>query len=387
MFCQSRCLEQAMFVNRLRRTGMTANPVGFIAKTRLSRVPRVALALSAALVAAAVGSTAAQATRAAHCSKVDTLHVAIFPGNINGFGIYIANGKGFFAANCIKVVPVNVTNANAALAASVQGGIDIAFMTPDVAIAARSHGLNVQIIGSMLSRIPNALVVTKGTPLPHGSEGFPGVMQDLVGKRIGVTALGSGTQGTAEALFQAAGLSPTSATYVPIGGTATELAALANHTVDAAIMFGDGQDVARAQGFGTTVADLRLAGPWGSALNAMENTAQVYVAQQSFINGHAALLKRFLTANHEALAWSTQPKNLSGVYRIIRAAAPLGGEVSNFVQVLAQACKTFSGMASDRVSHNAISAWNTFAIGLGETGQSVPFQTIVWSGSKKYWTP
>lgn len=369
---------------------MAANHVGFSANTASSRIRRLVLTLSAALVAAFVGS----ATAAAHgtsattkCSHFDTLRVAIFPGNINGFGVYIANGKGFFAANCIKITPVNVTNANAALAASVQGSIDIVFTTPDVAIASRSHGLDVQIIGSMLSRIPNALVVTKGTSLPHASAGFPAVMQDLVGKRIGVTALGSGTQGTAEALFEAAGLSPTSATYVPIGGTATELAALSNHTVDAAIMFGDGQDIAQAQGFGTTVADLRTAGPWGSALNAMEQTAQVYVAQDSFIKGHAPLLKRFLVANHEALAWSAQPKNLSAAYRIIRAAAPLGGEVNNFVQVLAKAVKTFSGMASDRISQSAIAAWNNFAVGLGETSQPVPFQTVVWSGSKQYWTP
>ena len=93
--------------------------------------------------------------------------------------------------------------------------------------------------------------------MPNLKDGYPAMMKDLVGKKIGVTALAATTEAYMKSAFEGAGLSADSATYIAVGGVTTAVPALKGGVVDAAMMFGTGPELAEALGVGKIVLDYR----------------------------------------------------------------------------------------------------------------------------------
>src|SRR6185295_17582166 len=92
---------------------------------------------------------------------------------------------------------------------------------------------------------------------PNLKDGYPAMMKDFVGTKIGVTALAAATEAYMKSVFEGAGLSADAATYIAVGGVTTAVPALKGGTVDAAMMFGTGPELAEALGVGKIVLDFR----------------------------------------------------------------------------------------------------------------------------------
>ncbi|MGP0015112.1 MAG: hypothetical protein ACLPL7_20890, partial [Pseudomonas sp.] len=59
----------------------------------------------------------------------------------------------------------------------------------DVNMRPRSKGVDIRMTSNMYAGHWSALIARKHLSLPHLKEGYPAIMQDLVGKKIGVTVL------------------------------------------------------------------------------------------------------------------------------------------------------------------------------------------------------
>ncbi len=68
--------------------------------------------------------------------------------------------------------------------------------------------------------------------LPHLAEGYPAVMEDLVGKKIGITVTGGTTDLLVQTLFREAGLPHDAYIAIPTGAGATSVAAFEADQVD-----------------------------------------------------------------------------------------------------------------------------------------------------------
>ncbi len=120
-----------------------------------------------------------------------------------------------------------------------------------------NQGMDVKFVAGINTSIHYAMVVRSDLEMPSEAEGFPAFMKDLVGKRIGVNALGSTTHALARTNFTAAGIDPDEASWVAYGAPTAGFAALENGTLDAIEVFSDGMDVAAAITGGKIIGDLR----------------------------------------------------------------------------------------------------------------------------------
>ncbi len=155
------------------------------------------------------------------------------PGNLL---VKVAINKGFCkqqGLDCqLQVIPAAPLGVQAMMA----GTIDSAMAPVDVMIGAVKNGTAMKMVSGSL--VSNLLVLVERNDLdaPNAGKPFPHFVQDLKGKRIGVTARGASTETSMRFLFSKAGLNPDDATYVAVGGAVTAYNALQSKQIDAAMI-------------------------------------------------------------------------------------------------------------------------------------------------------
>jgi ABC-type nitrate/sulfonate/bicarbonate transport system substrate-binding protein len=206
-------------------------------------------------------------------------------------------------------------------------------------------------------------------------------MKDLAGKKVGVFGLGTGSEGFVKTLFRNAGLEPTAATYVAVGSTPTQLAALENKAVDAVIMADPAQDLALQGGFGQIVLDLRSKGVGPKVVQDLVGTFQVKVASETLLKERPELVQRYVKANADTVAWIRDPKNFDELLRHMKARVSLGREVPDAEAIFTRLVKLYAGFSSAEVSRRSVAAWNDFQLALGNIPAPVPLEDVVWFGA------
>jgi len=284
---------------------------------------------------------------------------------LNNIVPLVAQTEGFFKKHCVDAKPVAVASAPAALAESVTGIVNLINTGPDNVVVARSNGLDVKIVGNFFKRDTSSLVIStkyaelKGKP-------FNEVMKGLVGKTIGVAALGGHNQYMAQSNFTQAGIDSSKVHYVAAGGGAAMLAALQNGTVDAAEMYSNLQDIAQAEGFGFIVNDFRFAdsstNPIPEVVRGLNGSQGVWAVQANYLAQNRDAVKAFLAANSEAGAWIMDPANREKLYALMKQEAPIPSTVPNATKVFQQSVDAYADMVSTTLDHKSLQNYIDFAV-------------------------
>ncbi len=338
---------------------------------------RVAVAMAAAIMLVYPVQSFAQAA----CTKTDKIRIMIFSALFNQMVTYVAQDAGLFAKNCLEATLVPVNTGPAGLAQLQAGSLQFSDSSFDNTLVARHRGLPIKIVVGESGGIPYSIVARKGLQMPNEKAGYPAVMKDLAGKKIGVFGLGTGSEAFVKTLFRGANLSPTAATFIAVGSTPTQLAALQNKAVDAVIMGDPAQDIAQHSGSGRIVLDLRKNGVGPKAVQDLVGTFQVKVASEALIKENPALVKRYVKANQDAVTWIRDPTNFNSLMKIMKARVSLGHEVPNGEAVFTNLVKLYAQFSSASISQTSVAAWNDFQVAAGNIPAAIPFADVVWSGA------
>ena len=184
---------------------------------------RAALALGLAVLA---GVAAMPAHAQAPCTNMPVVRIQEWPGDIINLVPWVADAKGIFKKYCLDVKLVPLVGGPPSITALVNGTLEYANGAMDGVMRPRARGVDVRVTGNMYGENWSVLVAGPGLAMPNLKDGYPGMMKDLVGKKIGVTALAATTEAYMKSAFEGAGLSADSATYVAVGGVATAVPAL-----------------------------------------------------------------------------------------------------------------------------------------------------------------
>lgn len=336
----------------------------------------------ATLVLAQASLSTASAQQADACTTRDVVKLQEYAGLIQNIVPWAGIDAGIFEKHCLEAVMVPIPSAPAAYAASVQGGVNFVSTAPETAYVPFSQGMDIRLVAGMNNTIHYGLVASKDLELPHAAEGYPAVMQDLVGKRVGVNALGSTTNALARANFTAAGIDPDDANWVAYGTPAAGIAALQNGAVDAIQLWSDGMDIAVAVTGGTILGDLRNPDTQSlPTINAMRGASLEWAAQAAYIEENPDVVARFIKANTEAIAWIKDPANFDAVVSMVRERAPSPEGVADPEALLFERVKGFIPQVSGELSRSALEGWNTFAFENGRIPERIDLDTLIWEGS------
>jgi NitT/TauT family transport system substrate-binding protein len=127
-------------------------------------------------------------------------------------------------------------------------------------------------------------------------------VQDLKGKNLGVTELGSGTQTLTTALLHTAGITPSQVHFVPVGAGDTFIAALQQGKIDAGMTTEPTISRILANGAGKVLVDLRSPQSTQAALGGPYPFICLFMLN-SYVNGHKDVVQKLVNAYVKTLKW------------------------------------------------------------------------------------
>ena len=119
----------------------------------------------------------------------------------------------------------------------ISGDLEVALDPPEVMAQAVVKGADIRILGSGARSAIFCLAAGNHLDTADAAKGYPAAMQDLKGKKVGVTARGTGAEFQLLDLLKSAGMSAADVTLVAVGAPNTALPAPVNKQVDAVMTF------------------------------------------------------------------------------------------------------------------------------------------------------
>lgn len=166
----------------------------------------------------------------------ETVRIQKYPGVISLLPI-VAAERGYCAKHGINCVLTTIPSSVVALQSMLSGGLDVATPAVEPALQLAAKGTPVRLIANILRNSPYMFAAGDQMPGLNQQKGFPTLMHDFKGKRVGVTTRGSGPEYALKSMLSAAGMKESDVTIVAVGGPDTAYAALVNKQVDANVSF------------------------------------------------------------------------------------------------------------------------------------------------------
>jgi ABC-type nitrate/sulfonate/bicarbonate transport system substrate-binding protein len=213
----------------------------------------------------------------------------------------VAQKKGFLARNGIEATYIFIEGGTRAVAAMIAGETPFLHVGGTEAITAGISGADVVIVSSAVNALSFDLVVT---PEIHKVE-------DLKGKRLAVRPLRQYDGCRAPPRAQENGFNPGDAVYLQIGSNPARLNAMLAGQAQGALLNSDSHaPLARKQGL-RSLASLSDLG--------IDFLQLSTVTTQSYAKAHPQLVRGYLRAHVEAIAWLKNEKNRAEAQQLLSA--------------------------------------------------------------------
>ena len=246
--------------------------------------------------------------------------VAYYPGALVSMPALVAQEKGFFEKNGLKVQLTKIPNGPAMTASLSSGSVDFVNNSYDNLAVAVSKNLPVRAVAGNTVRVPFKLLVRSDVDTPHLSAGFPDVIDDLVGHKWGVIALGVSLQYLDEVLLTKSGHSAKDVTFLAVGLGDPARAALKNKTVDTYIATEPLPSIAESTGEAKVAVDL-VAGEGPPEIADLDYNG--WWASSKAVKSNPKMIERFVKANEDAFCWYRDPANLDELVSILKKSVPV----------------------------------------------------------------
>lgn len=185
-------------------------------------------------------------------------------------------------------------------------------MAPEVVERANERGLGFSAIAGVYPEFWDLLVRKQEDSGP-----FP---EALKGKKVSVTAPGSGSWAFLIGYLRSHGLSDRDVSIVPLGGLSSTLTGLKSGRVDASVTWEPGTAQALSEGYAVRIVNLSDPKVSRELYGSAQTLSQVIVAKNSFIERHPELAKQIYASLNSAIKW-LKSANIKAVTEIMAEAA------------------------------------------------------------------
>jgi NitT/TauT family transport system substrate-binding protein len=180
---------------------------------------------------------------AAGCAQVEpapssgadlNIKVGVFPGLWQEVPIYVAQEKGFFAANGLAAELITSQTGPVMVAAAASGSLDAFSFTANGTMVTNSKGYGFRQIASVKPEPIYGVLGLKQVmeDCPHAGRPYPEPILCMKGKKVAVSALGSDNYNVALTLLKDAGLTEKDVSILPVGGNPALITALQHGQAD-----------------------------------------------------------------------------------------------------------------------------------------------------------
>lgn len=316
------------------------------------------VALAAFFGAAALaGNAVAQSVPVANN---EIIRIQEYPGTVLNLPHWVMMDGGFCERVKLQCQGVAIPSGPVGLQALAAGSIEVSYASTEVTMQSAARGNDVQLI---IGHSPNniyELTVRSDVPLPNKAAGYPAVMKDIVGKKVGVTARGSGVELQVRALLIGAGLDPESVTYVAVGSPATSYPQFVAKQIDAALMFQPFRTLCEYQKTCVVAVDMDK-GEGPAEVKSLNGGFETYAARRDFIKKNPGAVKAFNYALTEAIAWMQKAENFDKVAAIAKKRLSMG-DVADADKIMTELLKKQIPRFGVSINRDSVKAFSNFLV-------------------------
>ena len=227
----------------------------------------------------------------------------------------VANAQGLCEKHGLRCELRTIPQAPLALQTLLAGDIEVAFTPPEVLLQAVGKGADLKVIGSGARSPTFFLMASAHLPTPHAAQGYPALMQDFKGRRIGVTARGSAAEFQLVSLLQGAGMQAGDVTIVAVGSPNTAFPAIAQKQVDGLMLFSPMDGFCEVTQACRVVLDPRR-GQGPSDVVDTNGAGVLQVVRADFLRGNARAVDGFRRAMQEAADFAQDPARFPALLKV-----------------------------------------------------------------------
>ena len=331
---------------------------------------RVALAM-------AVGSAAA----VAQAQDLIEMRVQIYPGAYTSTTVHVADEQGFFTNNGLKVEKIPAQSSSASIAALIGGSIDVVESGADFVLANIDKGVGIKFVSANEVKNYATVIASTKLDLPNAAKGYPDMMQDFKGKRIGVNAIGSTLYLVAQMALKDAGMSDDDVEFVATGTGANTFAAWQAGSVDVQFTFAPVPELLEAIGLAKPILVLGNEGP---EIVRFRGLYSGWVARDDYIASNSKAIDAFVKSIQDAHEWIRDPANRQQLIEIAQKYSPVSGmSDEENVKVLTKVIENYDQFWGSQISEEAIDLWNDYSLRTNLIKRRIPFEKVVYSGAPR----
>jgi NitT/TauT family transport system substrate-binding protein len=279
------------------------------------------------LIALAVAASAALSLSAQ--AQPVPLRIQDYPG-IGNFLVRIANANGLCEKHGVKCELRTIPQAPLGMQTLLAGDLEIAYTPPEVVVQAANKGADIKAIGSGAIAPIFFLMAGAALETPQAAKGYPAVMHDFKGKKIGVTARGSAAEFQLVSLLKGAGMTADDVTIVAVGAPNTAFPAIAQKQVDALMLFTPMDGFCEVSKACRVVVDPRK-GQGPADVLSVKGAAMLQVVRGDFLSKNAKAIAGYEQAMREAADFVQKPENFDAALKVaqdtFKITAPGGDKI------------------------------------------------------------
>ena len=301
--------------------------------------------------------------------------IAAFPGSFASLPVFVANERGLFKKHNLNVTIMDVKGGSQSGQALLAGAVDFALVAIEEVISMNAKGKAVQEVVGGTTRLPFTFIAANKVDLPHAKEGYPAVIRDLKGLRLGITSKGSSTDYVMRWLLKDAGMDPDKdAKIINAGLQAEAIAALQSNQIDTYLATDPTTTIAtKVKKIARPVLSI-FKGEGPSLLT--DYMLNGLAAQKTYIDSHPEVVKNLYAAIAEADEYIAGLKDES---RAKQAAEELHSEYTGVdVSTLADILRNTTELYSPKIDPQMIKNANTLMKSFGLTDKEFGYEQLVW---------
>lgn len=309
------------------------------------------------------------------------LRVQIYPGAYTSMTVHVADELGIFTRNRLKVEKIPAQSSSAAVAALIGGSLDVVETGAEFVLSNQDKGVDIKYISANEVKNYATVIVSPKVALPNLSKGYPAVMQDLKGLRVGVNAIGATLHLAALMMLSDAGMNKDDVQFVATGTGANTFAAWKAGAVDAQLTFAPIPELLEALGLAKPIMVL---GDNGPDILRFQGLYSGWVARGDFIQKSKPAVDAYIKSIQEAHEWIRNPANNARLIDLARKYSPVSGmSAAENDAVLAKVVQNYRRFWGSEISEETIDKWNDYSLRNGLIKRRVPFDRAVYSGAPK----
>ena len=321
------------------------------------------------------------AAAVAQAQDLMPLRVQIYPGAYTSITVHVADEKGFFEANGLEVEKIPAQSSSASIAALIGGSLDVAESGADFVLANIDKGIDIKFVSANEVKNYATVIASTKLDLPNASKGYPELMQDFKGKRIGVNAIGSTLYLVAQMALKDAGMSDEDVEFVATGTGANTFAAWQAGGVDVQFTFAPIPELLEAIDLAKPVMVLGNNGP---EIVRFQGLYSGWVSRGDVIEERKEAIDAFIKSIQDAHNWIRDPANHEELVTLAQKYSPVSGlsEEEN-EEVLTTVIENYRQFWGSEISDEAIDLWNDYSLRTNLIKRRVPIDDVVYSGAPR----